>query len=368
MSIFEIIIMILMLLIIVLLIILWFKSKKTNSELNVKHLNESVTRLETDLKNNFSTLTQEQKTNIEKWSEALTKIGSNDSNIIDLKQKLDNLLNTSNSNQHTNLEKLTDTVNKLDINSKYIDELKNKISNLNSIFISQKKRGTLGEFSLDLILSNILGENSKIWKKQCDLFVDKNRSDKGKADAIIYTNGENENIVIDAKFPLDKYLQMEENIMKEVDNSIVTRNKSDFLKAVNDKLKEIKKYFDPRNKIGNAIMFVPSEAVFYFIIQESNDLFDKSFKERIWICSPTTLSIVLYTILQSQKDYELNKNIVKVKSLISSISNEYRLFDERWEAVKKKIIDNQAELRNLDITIQKIQDKQSKLNDYDLEE
>ncbi|WP_425289606.1 DNA recombination protein RmuC [Spiroplasma endosymbiont of Nebria brevicollis] len=53
------------------------------------------------------------------------------------------------------------------------------------------------------------------------------------------------------------------------------------------------------------------------------EIFDVSFRERVWICSPTTLAYSFHIISQIQKDYELNKNISKVKKVINEIKDDY---------------------------------------------
>lgn len=57
-----------------------------------------------------------------------------------------------------------------------------------------------------------------------------------------------------------------------------------------------------------------------------------------------------------------------MKEIITEIANEYRLFNKRWIEVKKKILENQEEIKNLDITFDKIQTKQTKLDEFDLDD
>ncbi len=65
---------------------------------------------------------------------------------------------------------------------------------------------------------------------------------------------------------------------------------------------------------------------------------------------------------------EVRKNISKVKKVIIEIKDEYQRFNTRWEVIKKKLLDNEKIIRELDITINKIKDKQAKLEDFDLDE
>ncbi len=180
--------------------------------------------------------------------------------------------------------------------------------------------------------------------------------------------GEKEKIAIDAKFPLEQYRAINKAIAQKADPTLLKINNDKFKIAVKDKIKEVKKYINVKNNITNAILFVPSEAIFSYLTDEMQEIFDVSFRERVWICSPTTLAYSLHIISQIQKDYELNKNISKVKKVIIEIKDEYQRFNTRWEVIKKKLLDNEKIIRELDITINKIKDKQEKLEDFDLDE
>lgn len=362
-------IIILVVLILLIILIIYFGISKKNSEpINIDNIKETLQRIEADLKNEFGVLTEDQKTSIAKWTSALDKLGTTDNSIKLLKEELQNLNNLSNNNQINNTRIITTLVNKIDENLDGIKTLRTNVQDLNNIFYSSRHRGTLGEFSLNSILSNILGENSKIWETQHKLIVDENKSTSGNVDALIRTGDGSENIAIDAKFPLDKYKEIQKIINGKESESALKISQNSFREAIKSKIKEVKKYINHKNKITNAILFVPSEAIFSYLISEMNEIFENSFKEKVWICSPTTLSAVLHVLFQVQKDYELNKNIIKVKQLIISINTEYSRFNERWIQVKKKILDNQNEIKNLDITIEKIQNQQDKLDTFKLED
>lgn len=376
MTIFEIIITIVLIALIVIIGYFAYQQKENKQQPNfdTTPIKEALARMESDLKNNFSGLTNDQKEAISKWTIALEKLGTNDTSINNLKQQLENLVKFSdekftavNTNQSDSALKLNQAFLKLEENLKNIDTLKTNVQSLNNIFYNTKSRGNLGEFALNSILTNILGENSKVWETQSRLNVEDNKSQTGNIDVLI-NMGEKEKIAIDAKFPLEQYQAINKAISENVDPTLVNANKVKFKAAVKDKIKEVKKYINVKNNITHAILFVPSEAIFSYLNNDMQEIFDDSFRERIWICSPTTLAALLHIISQIQKDHELNKNIIKVKKIINEIGDEYYRFNQRWEVIKKKLLDNETAIKNLDTTINKIQVKQEKLNDFNLEE
>jgi len=58
--------------------------------------------------------------------------------------------------------KLTGLIEKIQNNTKSVEETNRNVTNLNNIFYSTKLRGNVGEFTLETLLSNILGTDKKI--------------------------------------------------------------------------------------------------------------------------------------------------------------------------------------------------------------
>jgi DNA recombination protein RmuC len=64
--------------------------------------------------------------------------------------------------QHAVILKLTGLIENIQTNTKSVEETNRNVTNLNNIFYNTKLRGNVGEFTLETLLSNILGTDKKI--------------------------------------------------------------------------------------------------------------------------------------------------------------------------------------------------------------
>lgn len=94
---------------------------------------------------------------------------------------------------------------------------------------------------------------------------------------------------------------------------------------------DLKKYINKKDGISSVIMFLPSESLFYNIMQKDSDLFDFALKNKVWIAGPTTLSSILFAQMQVIKEYELNKNAEQIQQAIIKLQEEFKRFKSRTD-------------------------------------
>ncbi len=136
-----------------------------------------------------------------------------------------------------------------------------KVKSLNDVFLNNKKRGNLGEYLLEKVLSDMYGEGQQGWNRQYRL------PSGTVVDALVKTGEAKENIAIDAKFPLTNYNKYLEASEKAIKDSFLNLFKQDLKNRIN----EVAKYVKLENEISSAIMFVPSEDLFAFIYGQFPD-------------------------------------------------------------------------------------------------
>ena len=183
-----------------------------------------------------------------------------------------------------------------------------QLSNLERVLKNQKQRGNLGEASLELILSNVLPgqyEPQYMFK------------DGEKVDFIIRTP---EGLVpVDAKFPLENYLRL----VDELDDLRKEQYRKDFKSDVKKRIDECSKYIRPEEgTLPFAFMFIAAEGIYYDLLNNdvgigvnARDLIDYAYRQKsVIIASPTTFLAYLKTILfgnQRMKIQEAAKDIMK---------------------------------------------------------
>ncbi len=210
-----------------------------------------------------------------------------------------------------------------------------KVDNINNLFFSQKLRGNFGE----RVLQDLLEVNFPKTH-----FVLQHRFKDGQiVDAILKTK--DGLIAIDSKFPADNYRKM-----VAPDKTPAERDfeKNEFAKAVRKHITDIeKKYILPGEGTAEfAIMYVPSEAIFYEILSEDNGLTAFAGDKHILMTSPNTMSYYLHIMRLGQERTRIEENAQKVWGLLSGLQQEFAKFGENlrvaWGHVTnaKKSIDS----------------------------
>ncbi|KAI92633.1 DNA recombination protein RmuC [Spiroplasma melliferum] len=241
-----------------------------------------------------------------------------------------------------------------------LKEVETKVKTLNDIFLNNKKRGNLGEYLLEKVLSDMYGEGHQGWERQYKLPTGT------VVDALVKTGGAKENIAIDAKFPLSNY----NKYLEVSDTTIKNKYLNLFKQDLKDRINEVAKYINLENEISSAIMFVPSEDLFAFIYgQFPDDIITFAFKKRVWVTSPTTLSAILFVLEKHMREVAFNQNIEAIKTNLLKIKGEFERWVERWQEFTKNFVKFNTSIEQLNTTHNKIHIQYQKiLNEQQLEQ
>ena len=154
---------------------------------------------------------------------------------------------------------------------------------------------------------------------------------------------------MDVKFPLDNYLRyLEEE--GEVDQE---KYKSQFLRDVKNRVKEVttRDYINPEeNTVDYVIVFIPNEQVYAFINENDSSLMDESLKNKVILCSPTTLYAILAVIRQAVDNFNLEKTAAQIMSLLGAFNKQWDAFVNSMEKMGKRIEDARKEYNTLTST------------------
>ena len=154
---------------------------------------------------------------------------------------------------------------------------------------------------------------------------------------------------MDVKFPLDNYLRyLEEE--GEVDQE---KYKSQFLRDVKNRVKEVttRDYINPEeNTVDYVIVFIPNEQVYAFINENDSSLMDESLKNKVILCSPTTLYAILAVIRQAVDNFNLEKTAAQIMSLLGAFNKQWEAFVNSMEKMGKRIEDARKEYNTLTST------------------
>lgn len=227
-----------------------------------------------------------------------------------------------------------------------IEALSKDIIQLQDILQDKTKRGSFGEFQLNAILENVFGVSGDIYQTQYQM------TNGFRVDAIIFTPENKGHIAIDSKFPLENYQKMNEPDITPADKkNYETHFKVDVKKHIDD---ISRKYIIPGETIGNALMFIPSEAVYYYILANQQELVTYAEKKHVALTSPTTLIATLKVIQVALLDYKRRQNTNLIIEELRKLSKEFERYTERWGQVRKAIEKAKDESDKLSTTNDKI--------------
>lgn len=196
-------------------------------------------------------------------------------------------------------------------------EIGRSMKDLQQFLASPKLRGGLGEQVLKQMLEDSL-------PKQAFSLQHTFRSGV-KVDAIIKTTAGI--IPIDSKFPLENYKKMFEN--KEFEK--------DFIRDVKNRIDEIssKYILSEENTVDFALMYIPSEAVYYEIV--NRDLMDYAYKNRVMPVSPSTFYAFLRSVLLSFEGQKIAAEVKTIQQALRAIHTETSKFAELLTTLQSHI-------------------------------
>jgi DNA recombination protein RmuC len=111
-----------------------------------------------------------------------------------------------------------------------------------------------------------------------------------------------------------------------------------FMRDIKKHLSDIsKKYILPEEgTMDFALMYVPSEAVYYEVVNES-ELMEMAQKSRVYPVSPTTLYAHLQTILLSFEGQRLNKEARRVFVMLRAVQKDYEKVDDNLSTLQRHL-------------------------------
>ncbi len=225
-----------------------------------------------------------------------------------------------------------------------MSEIGRSMRELQDFLKSPKLRGNMGEHILKELLGQMLPKAS--FNMQ---YAFKNGS---IVDAAIKT--EAGIIPIDSKFPMENFRLMS----KAGTDSEKKAAEKVFLSDIKKHIDDIaKKYILPsEGTIDYALMYVPSESVYYEIVNSST-LFDYSQKMRVLPVSPMTFYAYLRAILMGFEGQKITQHAQKILSSLRAIQTEYSKVGENLDTLNKHITNSYNMMKQSETSFGRLGDK-----------
>ncbi|MGB2629650.1 MAG: DNA recombination protein RmuC [Candidatus Omnitrophota bacterium] len=223
---------------------------------------------------------------------------------------------------------MSETVNNLVRQQEKVQQLG---QSLEYLLQTPKLRGSYGEAILEEMLERVLPKG--IWEKQ--YMIEGNE----RVDAVV--KYKDVIIPIDSKFPKDdyqKYLAVTSPQEKKL-------HWANYEKALKIQINSIKdKYIKPEKGTTDfALLFIPSEAIYYETIAEKNylgdpcSIYEYAARQKVIPVSPNTFYAFLQIIILGIRNIEIAREAKKLQESLSRIEKDFSFFHNKFEQIGKAL-------------------------------
>jgi len=237
------------------------------------------------------------------------------------------LLNQSLQGMHERLDKAAQALTLYSKGLGTVEELSRQIQGFQDFFRSPKLRGNIGEQVLENLLSdNLSKEHFKLQYRFKDGQI---------VDAIIKVK--NQIIPIDAKFPLDNYSKLARAVTEKEREAAEKMFSTDVKREIE---KISKNYILPQEgTVDFAVMYIPSETIYYEILRSESDLFANARNKKVLIVSPNTFLGFLRSVMLGMKGEQLKEEYQQILEILRAVSQDTEKLGQTLAVVTKHIND-----------------------------
>lgn len=242
------------------------------------------------------------------------------------------------------LDQATTVIGDLKKEAGAFGEVSRSMKDLQDYLKSPKLRGNIGE----QVLTDLIGQ---MFPKTG--YVLQHHFQGGQiVDAAIKTQAGI--LPIDSKFPMENF----QKIYQASTPSEKSLARSSFTRDVKKHLKDISgKYILPEEgTLDFALMYIPSESVYYEIVNES-EIMNLSRDSRVFPVSPTTLYANLQTILLSLEGQKIAGKTAEVFTLLRAVQKDYEKLNENFTLLGKHLTNAYNSMNSTSQTMNQIGNK-----------
>ncbi len=200
-----------------------------------------------------------------------------------------------------------------------LERISSEIKKLQDILKPPKQRGIFGEVLLENLIKDMFPKER--YKFQYSIGND-------KVDAAIFL--ENKIVPVDSKFPLDKYEDYLKGESKGFEKGIKTM-------IDNIASKYIKVKTGEGNTTNFALMYIPSESIWYSLFVEKPELYRYAVDKKVFPVSPNTIFSYFQMLVEGLNSFEIEENIEAVLNDIRGLKKDIEEAVSYFETLKKHL-------------------------------
>jgi len=281
-----------------------------------------------------------------KPDEALTEwLKTMQQSVEETNRSLNKVMRETNKNMVDSLQKSSRSMNeRLDKAAEFIAGVKKEVGQMAEIgrgmkdiqeFLqSPKLRGNIGEMVLKQLLGQMLPKQS--------FHLQYTFKSGETVDAAISTSAGI--ISVDSKFPMENFRRMMSGQNAQEKKSA----SKDFFNDVRKHIRTIssKYILTDEGTIDYALMYIPSEAVYYEVVNNA-DLFDYAGKHRVLPVSPTTFYAYMKAILMSFEGQKIEARAQQILSSLRAIEKDYEKVNSNLGVLNRHLTNAYNQMNNV---------------------
>ncbi len=302
------------------------KSAQQMQESNKSYLNQLTEKAETQSKEHSKELESKKELIDQRLTDMDTKLGK----VEQLVQELQTDRKTQFGALGQQLQSLTSTTN-----------------SLQKALADNRARGQWGERMAEDML-NFMGLVENVnYTKQASL-------SSGSRPDFTFLLPNQKQLNMDAKFPLDNYM-LYFNAESDADKKEYSQK---FLRDVSQRVAEIQKRdYISAETLDCVLIFIPNEQVYRFIHEQDESIIDKALRQKVILCSPLTLYIVLAVIHQAAQNFNIEQRSREIVSIVEEIRFEWGKYSDLMDVMGKNFSTLQNKFTQLTMTRTKALDR-----------
>jgi DNA recombination protein RmuC len=203
--------------------------------------------------------------------------------------------------------------------------LAQNVGDIKRLFSNVKTRGTWGEMQLGALLEDMLT------KEQYAINVAVKPNSQERVEYAICLPGQDDKrmyLPIDAKFPVEAYIRLQD-ALEAGDDERAAREKTELGKAIIKEAGRISdKYIAPPYTTDFAIMYLPMEALYAYVMQLNGVAQTVQREKRVVISGPSTLSALLNSLQMGFRTLAIEQRSSEIFILLKDIQKEFESFSE----------------------------------------
>src|SRR5215510_14948189 len=270
--------------------------------------------------------------------------------------RLGESMRTSTKDTADHLQQLHARLALIDNAQKNITDLASQVTSLQSVLANKQSRGAFGQARMEMIIQDGLPKDC--YEFQATL------TNKARPDCLVHLP-DGPPLAIDAKFPLEAVTAFREAKNEDERKFAIARVRADIAKHVGD---IAAKYLIPGETQDMALMFVPSESIYAELYDGFDDIFQKAYRAKVIIVSPSLLMLAIQVIQQIRKDAKMREAADKILAEVGHLISDVQRLRDRVENLDKHFGQANADIKQIVISADKIVNRGDRIQSVEFAE